>query len=452
MSVVGKENTVANFADGPWYRSLNGEQWRTLVASNLGWLFDGYEIYALILTVGIALRQLLDPSQYRLIPAYAGSIIAINVFGWGIGGLLGGVLADYLGRKRTMIFAIIAYSVTTGLSACAWDWVSFAALRLLVGIAIGSEWVTGASIVAELWPDHSRGKGGGFMQCGFGIGQFLGAAVWLLIGSIGPNAWRYMFLTGVLPALVTLWIRRGIPESLRWERARERRRTAREHRRSGAVLGLEDRALARFTFVDLFSDTAVRPPLIIALLMTTSTIVAWWGVSSWIPPYVGSVAAKASLAAPQWAGLAGMVYNGAGIAGYISLGFLADAIGRKPVTMLFYLMSLVMTPVLFLWTSDIYPLLAVVGINGFFTLGLWAWAPIWLPELFPTRMRGTAVAFTFNAPRLVACIGPLIAGSLIVSLGGYGYAATIVGMFYILGLVAAPFLPETKGRPLPEAV
>jgi MFS family permease len=451
MSVIRNEDTVERFAARPWYRSLDGGQWRTLVASNIGWLFDGYEIYALILTVGIALRQLLDPSQLSLIPAYAGSIIAINVFGWGIGGLIGGVLADYLGRKRTMILAIIAYSITTGLSAFAWDWVSFAVLRLLVGIAIGSEWVTGASIVAELWPNHSRGKGGGLMQCGFGIGQFLGAAVWLVVGSAGPSAWRYMFLTGVLPALVTLWIRRGIPESPHWERVRERRRTARERRRSGAVLRPEDLALTRFTFVDLFSDPMVRPNLIIALLMTTSTVVAWWGVSSWIPPYVSSVAARVGLAAPQWAALAGIVYNGLGIAGYITLGFLADAIGRKPVTMLFYLMGVVMTPVLFLWTSNVYFLLAVVGVNGFFTLGLWAWAPIWLPELFPTRLRGTAVAFAFNAPRLVACAGPLIAGSLIVSLGGYGYAATMVGMFYLLGLAAAPFLPETRGLPLPEA-
>jgi MFS family permease len=305
-------------------------------------------------------------------------------------------------------------------------------------------------MVAELWPDHSRGKGGGFMQCGVGVGQFIGAAVWLLIGSTGPNAWRYMFLTGVLPALVTLWIRRGIPESRRWEEARDRRRAARARRRSGAVLGREEVALTRFTLVDLFSNPVIRPRMIIALLMTLSTVIAWWGVSSWIPPYVGSVAAKAGLSAPQWAALAGMVYNGVGIAGYIALGFLADAVGRKPVTMLFYLMGVVMTPVLFLWTNDVYLLLAVVGINGFFTLGLWAWAPIWLPELFPTRMRGTAVAFTFNAPRLVACIGPLIAGSLIVGLGGYGYAATIVGSVYLLGFAAAPFLPETRGRPLPE--
>jgi MFS family permease len=94
----------------------------------------------------------LDPAQYQLIPAYAGAIIAITVFGWGLGGLLGGVLADYLGRKRSMTLTILAYSLLTGLSAFAWDWLSFAVLRFLVGLAIGSEWATGASITAELWP------------------------------------------------------------------------------------------------------------------------------------------------------------------------------------------------------------------------------------------------------------------------------------------------------------
>src|SRR5499427_7658421 len=139
----------------PWYRSLNRAQWKALVASNLGWTFDGFEVFALILTVGAALRQLLDAAQYPAIPAYAGLIIAITV--------LGGGLADYIGRKRTMILAILAYSLLTGLSALSWDWISFAVLRFLVGLAIGSEWATGASITAELWPDHARGKGGAFL-------------------------------------------------------------------------------------------------------------------------------------------------------------------------------------------------------------------------------------------------------------------------------------------------
>jgi MFS family permease len=99
-----------------------------------------------------------------------------------------------------------------------------------------------------------------------------------------------------------------------------------------------------------------------------------------------------------------------GVFGFISLGFLADAIGRKPTAMLFYLMSLILTPVVYLWAQDIYALLVCVGVFGFFTLGIWAWAPIWLPELFPTRMRATAVAFSFNAPRFISCTGPLIPG------------------------------------------
>src|SRR5260221_10687928 len=116
----------------------------------------------------------------------------MTLLGWGIGGLIGGVLADYLGRKRTMMLAILAYSIMTGLSAFAWDWVSFAALRFLVGVAIGSEWSTGASITAEVWPDNARGKGGGLMQCGLGIGFFLASLVWLFVSDFRPDALRYM--------------------------------------------------------------------------------------------------------------------------------------------------------------------------------------------------------------------------------------------------------------------
>ena len=144
--------------------------------------------------------------------------------------------------------------------------------------------------------------------------------------------------------------------------------------------------------------------------------------------------------------------TGVAIFGFITLGFLADAIGRKPTAMLYYAMCLVLTPVVYRWTHSMGGLLAAVTVFGFFTGGIWAWAPVWLPELFPTRMRGTAVAFCFNAPRWISCIGPLIAGTLIVSLGGYSSAAPLIGLFFILGVVAAPFLPETKGKPLPHAL
>jgi MFS family permease len=445
--MVMQSVTVAEHA--PWYATLTRAQWKTLAAANLGWMFDGYETFALILTVGVALRQLLDPSLYPQIPAYAGTVIAITLLGWGVGGLLGGIVADYIGRRRTMIFSILAYSLMTGLSAFAWDWMSFAALRFVVGVAIGSEWATGASITAEVWPDHARGKGAGLMQCGLGIGFFLASLVWLYVGGTGPGAWRTMYLIGVLPALFALWVRFGIPESQPWQRANDERRAARMRQKSGATLDLHDQALTRPTLVELFADPQTRRHAILAFLLSLTTTLAWWGISTWVPPYIGSVAAKAGLPAQQWASYAGLSYNAAAIVGYASFGFLADRFGRKPVTMTFFAMALVLTPVLFLWTQDLTLLLVVAAINGFFSLGQYSWMPVWLPELFPTRIRATGMAFVFNAPRFIAFLGPLLAGTLIVSFGGFGHAATIVALIYLLGLAVAPFLPETKGKPLP---
>src|SRR5262249_21317094 len=210
-----------------------------------------------------ALRQLLDPASYPQIPVYAGTVIALTLLGWAIGGMIGGVVADYIRRKRAMMLAILAYSILTGLSAFAWDWLSFAVLRFLVGLAIGSEWVTGTSIVSELWPDKNRGKGVGLMQCGFGIGFFLASLAWLFISPIGPDAWRVLFLLGVAPALLTLWIRRAIPESDKWERVNERRAAATERKRSGGNPRRAGESLGPFTLIYLFAgarDPRPRDP------------------------------------------------------------------------------------------------------------------------------------------------------------------------------------------------
>lgn len=445
MSDIGSRSAT------PWYRALTRAQWKALVASNLGWTFDGFEVFALILTIGAALHQLLEASEYKFIPAYAGAVIAITVFGWGTGGLLGGILADYIGRKRSMAVTILAYSLLTGLSALSWSWMSFAVFRFLVGLAIGSEWATGASITAELWPDNARGKGGALLQAGYPIGSILASAVWLVIGTSGPNAWRYMYLIGVLPALITFWLIRNIPESPRWEESNRQRRAAREQRRQGAVLQGEDAAIVRFTLIDMFAEPAVRMRLIVTFIMSLSVTIGYWGVSSFVPSYVGSVATAAGLAAQRWVGLAGLLQNIGALLGFFSFGFLADAAGRKPTTIFYYLLCLIVTPIVYLLVKNIYLLLFVFAIFGFFTQGVFSWTAVWLPELFPTRMRATAAGFIFNVPRLISFVAPLIAGSLIVSLGGYGKTASIVGLFYILGLVAVPFLPETKGKPLPEA-
>ncbi len=437
-------------AEAPWYKALDKKQWNSLFASNLGWMFDGYETYALILTIGVVLKQLLDPSLYPKIPFYAGSIIAITLLGWGIGGLIGGVLADYIGRKKMMIYSILSYSILTGLSATAQDWTTFAILRFVVGVAIGSEWATGTAMIAELWPDKHRGKGAGLMQCGLGIGFFIASLTWLYISPLGADSWRIMYVIGIVPALATLWIRSNIPESALWEEVNEKRLAAVNRKKAGTI-STEDKELTRFTLVDLFSNKESRKYTLIALLMSLTTTLGWWGISTWVPPYIAQEAAKSGLVAQKWASYAGMAYNFGAVLGYISFGFLADRFGRKPIAILFFAMSLLLTPVLFLWTHDLQLLLVAASFNAFFSLGQYTWMPTWLPELYPTRMRATAVAFGFNAPRFVAFLGPLIAGNLIVEFGGFGNSAVIVSMIYFLGLAAAPFLPETVGKALPKS-
>ena len=320
----------------PWYRVLNRRQWNTLIVANLGWLFDGYETYALILTVGLTFQQLLPAESHARIPFYAGLTIAVTLLGWGVGGIGGGILADYIGRKRTLIYSILGYSLVTGCTALAWDSTSFVALRFIVGLALGAEWGTGTS----MWPAEHRGKGAGLMQCGLGIGFFCASAVWFFISGLGPSAWRWMYVIGILPALATWWIRRGLVESDKWTESDRRRREAIAAETRGERLDEADRQLAQFTLLDLFANSRTRQLTIVAFLMSTTTTLACWGISTWVPAYVSSLAMMQGLPGARWASLAGMCYNLGAICGYIGLGFCADRWGRKPVTIAWFALAL----------------------------------------------------------------------------------------------------------------
>lgn len=427
----------------PWYRSLDRTKWRALIAANLGWLFDGFETYALILTAGVALKQLHPDGN----PAfYIGLTIAMTLLGWGAGGIVGGIVADYIGRRKVLLLSITLYSIFTGLSAFAWNWESFLILRLLTGVTLGSEWGTGTSLVAEMWPAHARAKAAGLMQCGLGLGFFVASAAWHFIAPLGADSWRYMFLLGVLPALFALWLRRSVPESDKWTKVASRRASL----QAQSSLTEEERTYTKFTLRQIMADPQLRRLTILGSIMSTVTTLAWWGISTWVPAYVGSIAAEDGRSPESYASTAGMIYNVGAIAGYISLGFAADKFGRKGTVFTYFAASLIMTPVLFLWTSDLTLVLLLCAVNGFFTLGQYTWMPVWLPEFYPTHLRATGAAFVFNAARFIAFLGPLLAGTIIATFGGYSTAATVLGLIYIVGMVVVPFCPETRGRALPE--
>jgi MFS family permease len=434
-----------------WYREVDSNQWRVLRASFLGWIFDGYETTALILVLAPALRQLLEPSQMPALSSYAGWLLAMTLLGWASGGVLAGILADYVGRKRMMMFTILTYAVFTGLTGFSQNWVQMCIFRFLTGLGLGGEWATGTTLLAESWPSQARAKGLGIMQSAYGWGSLLASAVWYFLqSSAGPASWRYLFLIGVLPAFAVLYIRGHVHESVKWLDRHALRKTLREKKSTGVSLSQEEAVVARFTVWSILGDAHLRGLMLKCLAMSLATTLGYWAVSTWIPSYVESVCRAANCERPsRWSAIAGLLYNSGAIIGYLAGGFLADIIGRRWLLASFFAGSLLTTPVLYLWTHSPWAIVAAAGLNGTFTLGQFVWIAIYPQELFPTAVRATAASMVFDTSRFISFLGPLFAGFLITRLGGYSSAAMLLSLVYVPGLIVAAFVPETKGEQLP---
>jgi MFS family permease len=432
-----------------WTGSIDKAGWRALAASWLGWMFDGYETYAIVLVMAQAVGQLVPPERLATLSVYMGGLLAATLLGWAVGGVAAGVLTDYIGRKRMLMISILWYAVFAGLTALSPSYWFLLVFRFLTGLGLGAEWGPGTAIVAEFCPPSLRGRTGGALHSALGFGFFLASGIWLLVNPLGPSSWRYMFLIGILPAFLLLYVRREVHDPALWVAANNRRRQARKRLELG-VVSEEDRKLAQFTMTRVVSDPQLRRRVGLLLLMAVSSAVGWWSVQTWVPQYAARLATNTGQQSQHWASLAGLMYNAGGIAGYLVLGWLADTFGRKPTIWLFYLGALGLSLCFFLLVHDTRALLIMAAANGFFTNGQFAWMTIYLPELFPTQVRGSAMCLVFDGSRSIAALGPLLTGWLISSFGGIGTAAAMMSLVYVVGLVVTPFAgPETKGKPLP---
>jgi MFS family permease len=429
--------------------SIGKAGWRALAASWLGWMFDGYETYALVLVMTSALHQLLALDRLPRASIYMGGLLTVTLLGWAAGGVAAGVLADYVGRRRTLMLSILWYAVFAGLTALSWDYWSLLIFRFFTGIGLGAEWGPGAAIVAEFWPPASRGRAAGALHSAYGFGLLLASGIWLLLNPLGPSSWRYMFVIGILPAFLLLYVRRWVDEPALWVAANQDRREAQKRLEMGGV-SPQDRELVQFTVTRILSEPELRRRVGLLLLMSMTTVVGWWSASMWIPQYAAQIATNAGHPSQLSSSLVGLMFSAGSIAGYVVLGLLADILGRKPTTWLYYLGALVLSLCFFLLTNDRRALLIMAAANGFFSGGQFAWMTIYLPELFPTRVRGSAICLVCNSSRIVAGLGPLLAGWLISFFGGIGTAAATMSLIYIVGLIVTPFAgPETRGKPLP---
>ncbi|MDE1981294.1 MAG: MFS transporter [Betaproteobacteria bacterium] len=433
----------------PWHAGLTSQHWKVLTGSFLGWVFDGYEAYALIVVLPMAMKMLLAPDQLGSQAIYAGGAIGITLLGWGLGGLAGGILADYVGRKRVMLWSVFGYALFSGLTALVSDFSQLALLRFVTGLAMGSEWATGVSLVAETWPNRARPKGAGFLQSGFGWGTLLAALVWFYLSQnqpLGADSWRLMFAVGAVPALFVLYIRRTLEESQKWKAAVQARRWAATG--GSAVAG----AGRPFTLFQLFREPEALRRTLIAFVLSAVTTTGWWAISSWLPGYTVGLAKAAGLADPGvWGARVALLYTVGAVVAYLLAGFVIDVIGRRWFLFLTYLGSLLLTVVTYRWVGSVDTMLWVAPLNGFFTLGCaYVWMAIYPAELFATTVRATAASVIFNAARLVAWVFPIMAGSIIKTFGSVPHAALSIGLVYLLGLVLPWLLPETTGQELPD--
>ena len=437
-----------------WYDGLTATHWRVLRASFLGWIFDGYEAIALVMVLGPMLHSVLSPEQAASSTIYAGLVIGITLLGWGVGGLVGGILADYVGRKRMMLWSVFLYAIFSGLTAFAPTFWVLCGLRFVTGLAMGSEWSTGIALLSETWPERARAKGAGFLQSGFGWGTLIAAVLWYALSSthpLGTETWRLMFALGALPAFFVLYIRRGVNESEKWQRAvREKRWSATNVQRADGDAHVSGKR--PFTLTQLFSEREALRRTLILLVLSIVTTVGWWAISSWLPTYTVSIAKAQGIPdALSWGSRISIVYTIGAIVAYLIAGFVVDAIGRRAFLSLTFVGALVTTIITYKLTTSVEMMMVVAPINGFFTLGCaYVWMAIYPCELFTSSVRSTAISFVFNAARMIAWVFPIVAGSMIKSFGGVSQAALALGSVYLIGIVLPWFLPETRGAGMPD--
>ncbi len=405
-----------------WHRAIGRQQWKTLLAAQLGWMLDAMDVmlYAFALDVIRA--------EFSLSSGQAGALVSVTLVASAAGGIIFGILADRIGRVKALMYSILSYSLFTALTATSATVGQLVLWRMLVGLGMGGEWSAGSVLVSETWPAEHRGKAIGLMQSGWAVGYILAA---ILSAAIIPRyGWRFLFLLGVLPALLALWIWRHIPEPELWRR------------QYSAAAGQGKIPLAALFRMPLLKTTAL------ASLLTTCVLFAYWGLFTWMPAF---------LARPLEMGGAGLgvIRSSAWIIpmqagaflGYSIFGFLADRLGRRPVFIAFLLGASLLVPVYGGLARNRVLLLAIGPLVGFFGHGYFSVFGALLAELFPTHIRGTAQGLTYNSGRALSAVAPLTIGSL-ADRYGLKSALTMTSGFFLAGAALMHLLPETKGRQL----
>jgi len=407
---------------------------RVFWATWAGWMLDGFDSAAYGLLLVSAFSELLPMSGIEASKAnvalYGGLGFSIFMLGWAFA-MFWGWLADRIGRVRAMCLTILVYSIFTALCGLAVGAASFLVLRFFVGFGVGGEWAAGTPLLHESVPESMRVRLAGWLHTATPVGIILASAAALVVVPLA--GWRGMFLIGILPALLTIYLRRRIPEPPRPARA--------------------DRVP---TIRPLFTGSQTRVT-VSAALMIACGLLGVWSSSFWIPTVVATkyLATGHSLAyAQQMASTASLATNFGTLAGCLIVPWVVTLLGGRKITAIVFFAASLICNVLAYYVildrlDDIQLFLITVPVLGFFTNGVFALFTIWLPELFSGASRGSGLGFTFSLGRVLAAAGPFLIGAIAAQIGSYPIAITLISAIYIPGLLFVVLCRETTGKALP---
>ncbi|HEV2387820.1 MAG TPA: MFS transporter [Candidatus Acidoferrales bacterium] len=400
------------------WSATTAAQRRTLVAAGLGWMLDAFDVMLYSLVLATLIRE------FGMSKQTAGLLNTLTLVASAIGSIIFGVLADRYGRRRMLSASILTYSLATFACGFSPTILVLAVLRFLLGLGMGGEWNTGATLVAETWPAEWRGRALGIVQSSWAIGYALAAVT---AGVILARAnWRWVFFVGVAPALVALWVQSGVPEPEVW-----RRHAAGSERRGQ----LANKPLWR----------ASGRNLVVLLAMNTFGMFAWWGLFTWLPAYLELPLSEGgrgfNLLGTTWFLLA---LNLIGMwPGYLLFGVFADRFGRKR-PLIGYLIAAALLVVWLAAARRPATILVSACLVAFFGTGFFTGSGIVGSELFPTAIRATALGASYNVARGLSALAPLVIGRVGESHGLAG-AFLLCGIAFALAAVSAAWLPETSG-------
>jgi MFS family permease len=401
-----------------WWNQGTPEGRRAIVAAGLGWMLDAFDVtlFALVLP---AIRRDLGLSI-----AAGGLLGSVALVSAAAGGVAFGWISDRFGRTRALMLSILLYSIFTAACGLAANLAQFVAFRILLGLGMGGEWASGAALVSETWAAEHRGKALALMQSGWAIGYGVAAAVNYFVQP--AFGWRAVFFVGILPAALTLWVRRNVREPEIWQRT--------------------VRGGSRPRIAQLFAP-GLAPLTVVLAAMNACTLFGWWSFNLWLPSYLQEPASRGGLGLQMLSSSTLIVVMQVGMwLGYVTFGYVSDRIGRKR-TYVTYLIAAAALLLAYVSVRAPMALLVLGPLVAFFATGYYSGFGAVTAEIFPTAIRGTAQGFTYNVGRLVSAAAPFTVGTL-AQTHGFAAALSISSIAFLMAAVLWIWIPETRGRQL----